>query len=352
MAGANMALVVVLVAVGFSDRLNPADHPILSCVGLTFPVLLLLNLCFLFFWMTFKWRMAWIPVLGFLAAYAPIRTYMPLNMNLSDPEEETVKLLSYNVCAYQGNGQFEDGFAAICQYLHDEQPDIACLQEDVDVCKGYSFKTFEKTFAYNDTAHFTPGAASNGIGIHTRFPIIRKERIPYRSESNGSVAWYLQVGSDTLLVINNHFEGTHLSTEDRDNYQNIIEGHIKGQQAKHESKKLLVTLAEASARRAPQIDAVCRYVESHRQYPTILCGDFNDNPISYSRYKVATVLQDCFAAMGTGPGWSYNKKGFYVRIDHIFCSDGIRPYCCTVDRKVVASDHYPVICHLKIGGKP
>ncbi len=350
MAGANMALVLVMVAVGYSDRLNPADHPILSCVGMTFPVLVLINLCFLFFWLTFKWRMIWIPVLGYLAAYTPIRTYMPLNMHLSEPNGETIKLLSYNVCTYQGNGNYDDGFTAICQYLHDERPDIACLQEDMDVCKGYSFKTFEKTFAYNDTAHFAPNATS--IGIHTRFPIIRKEHIPYRSEFNGSVAWYLKVGSDTLLVINNHFEGTHLSEEDRSNYQNIIEGNIDGQAAKHESKKLLVTLAEASSRRAPQIDAVCRYVEAHRQYPTILCGDFNDNPISYSRYKVSTILQDCFTAAGNGLGWSYNKKGFYFRIDHIFCSDDLHPYDCKVDNKTAASDHYPIICHLKIGGKP
>ncbi len=350
MAGANMALVLVMVAVGYSDRLNPADHPILSCVGMTFPVLLLLNLFFLFFWITFKWRMTWIPVMGYLAAYVPIRTYLPLNVNLSEPEGETIKLISYNVFGYNGNDRYADGLTAICQYLRDEQPDIACLQEDGDAGRELFIDAYRKLFAYNDTAHCPAGVPS--IGIHTRFPIIRKEHIPYRSEFNGSVAWYLKVGNDTLLVINNHFEGTHLSVEDRDNYQGMIEGRINGQAAKHESKKLLVTLAEASARRAPQIDAVCRYVEAHRQYPTILCGDFNDNPISYSHYKVSTVLQDCFTATGNGLGWSYNKKGFYFRIDHVFCSDDVHPYNCKVDNKITASDHYPVICHLKIGGKP
>lgn len=235
-AGANMALVLIMLAVGFSDRLNPADHPVLSCVGMTFPILLLINLCFLFFWLTFKWRMVWIPILGYVATYIPISTYMPLNMQFTDPDEGAIKLISYNVCTYGGNYKYEDGFGTVCQYLHDEQPDIVCLQEDVDTWRRYAFKEFQKTFAYNDTVHFNPGPAINGVGIHTKFPIIRKERINYRSEANGSVAWYLQVGNDTLLVINNHFEGTHLSTEDRHNYQNIIKGNIKGQEAKHESK--------------------------------------------------------------------------------------------------------------------
>ena len=351
-AGANMALVLIMLAVGFSDRLNPADHPVLSCVGMTFPILLLINLCFLFFWLTFKWRKVWIPILGYVATYIPISTYMPLNMQFTDPDEDAIKLISYNVCTYGGNNKYEDGFATVCQYLHDEQPDIVCLQEDVDTWRRYAFKEFQKTFAYNDTVHFNPGPTINGVGIHTKFPIIRKERINYRSEANGSVAWYLQVGNDTLLVINNHFEGTHLSTEDRHNYQNIIKGNIKGQEAKHESKKLLITLAESSARRAPQIDAVCQYVEEHKQYPIILCGDFNDNPISYSRHKVSTVLKDCFTTTGKGLGWSYNQKGFYFRIDHIFCSNDIQPYNCKIDNKIDASDHYPIVCWLKINGKP
>ena len=86
-AGANMALVLIMLAVGFSDRLNPADHPVLSCVGMTFPILLLINLCFLFFWLTFKWRMVWIPILGYVATYIPISTYMPLNMQFTDPDK-------------------------------------------------------------------------------------------------------------------------------------------------------------------------------------------------------------------------------------------------------------------------
>ena len=351
-AGANIATILLMVLVGYSDRLNPVDHPILSCVGMTFPFFLLFNMCFLFFWLIFKIKMVWIPVLGYLLAYVPINIYMPFNLRTSNLPEGTIKLISYNVCEYGGNYKYEQGFEKVRDYLFEENPDIVCLQEDVDTWRRYCFIHYQKKFAYNDTLKFGNPDNLNGVGIHTRFPIIRRERIPYRSIANGSVAWYLQVGNDTLLVINNHFEGTHLSFEDRETYKEILKGDLKGDTARTESKKLLVTLAESAAKRAPQVQAVRRYVEEHRQYPIILCGDFNDNPISYSRHEIAEVLNDCFKSTGRGLGLSYNQNGIHFRIDHIFCSDDIQPYNCQIDNKMDASDHYPIICWLKIDRKP
>ncbi len=351
-AGANIATIILMVLVGYSDRLNPADHPVLACVGMTFPFFLLINMLFLFFWLIFKIRMAWIPVLGYLLAYVPINIYMPIHLRTSNLPEGAIKLISYNVCEYGGNYKYEWGFEKVRDYLFEEDPDIVCLQEDVDTWRRYCFIHYQKKFAYNDTVKLGNPDNVNGVGIHTRFPIIRRELIPYRSVANGSAAWYLQVGSDTLLVINNHFEGTHLSFEDRETYKEILKGDLKGDTARTESKKLLVTLAESAAKRAPQIQAVRRYVEEHRQYPIILCGDFNDNPISYSRHEMAEVLNDCFTSTGRGLGLSYNQKGIHFRIDHIFCSDDIQPYNCQIDNKMDASDHYPIICWFKIDRKP
>ena len=350
-AGANFATIIVMCLVGYSDRLNPVDHPILSCMGMTFPIFLLINLFFLFFWLIFKFRLVWIPILGYLLSYAPISIYMPLNLKSSTPPEGAIKIISYNVSIYGGNYKYEQGFETIRDYLFDEDPDIICLQEDVDSWRRYCFQHYQKKYAYNDTVHFYTGDIENGVGIHTRFPIIRRERIPYKSNNNGSVAWYLKIDNDTLLVINNHFEGTHLSKEDREAYREIIKGDMKGDTIRKESKKLLVTLAESSAKRAPQIEAVCQYIEEYRQYPIVLCGDFNDNPISYSRHRMAQVLNDCFVETGRGLGLSFYQKGFYFRIDHIFHSDDIKAYNCKVDNKIDASDHYPIICWLKIDGK-
>jgi len=350
-AGANVATVLVMLLVGYSDRLNPADHPLLSTLGMTLPVFLLINLVFLFFWLVFKWRMVWISVLGLVLAYVPISIYMPLNSSQDIPEG-ALKIISYNVCAYGGNFKYDDGFEKVRDYLVEEKPDIVCIQEDIDTWRRYVFLHYEKTFAYNDTMVIANNPQSyNALGIHSKYPIIHRERIAYPSKANGSVAWWLKVGDDTLIVVNNHFESCHLNKDDRAQYLQMIKGKMPRDSVREESKLLLVKLAEANAKRSGQIRTVRQYALDHGQYPVIVCGDFNDSPISYSRHAMAEVLTDCYATTGKGIGLSYNQKAFSFRIDHFFCNDRLQPYRCEIDGKMDASDHNPLICWVKIAPK-
>lgn len=346
-AGANVATVLLMLLAGYSDHVSPAIYPQLSPLGMTFPLFLLANLLFLLFWLLFKWRRAWIPVVGYLLAYVPISIYVPLNRP-GDTAETTLKLVSWNVCSYGGNFKYENGFEMVFDYLRQQDADIVCLQEDVDTWRRYVFQKYQEKYPYNDTTRFSYSTKSwNGIGIHSRFPIIRKERIKFESMCNGAVAYYLKVQDDTLLVINNHLEGTHLSLVDRSRYRDMLKGNMERDSARAESMHLLRKLASTASKRALQADAVHAYVASHSQYPVIVCGDFNDNPISYTRRTIAQGLTDCFAAKGNGLGLSYNQKGFNFRIDHVLCSDDYEPIRCVVDAKIDCSDHYPVLCWLK-----
>ena len=348
LTGANVATVVVMLLVGYSDRLDPTDHPMLSIVGMAFPFFLLVNMAFLLFWLIFKWTRAWVPFVGFVIAYVPISIYMPLHTSQEVPEG-AIKLVSYNVCTYGGNYKYEDGFEKVRDYLQEQQADIVCLQEDVDTWRRYVLREYARILPYNDTVVISSSEQTfNALGIHTRFPIVKRERIVYPSLANGSVAWWLKVGEDTLIVVNNHFESCHLTKEDRVQYRHIIKGEMPRDSLRTESTLLLVKLAEANAKRASQIRVVKDYVEKHADHPIIVCGDFNDNPISYSRHIMGEVLTDCFVTTGRGIGLSYNQKAFSFRIDHIFCSKDIQPYNCQIDEKMDASDHNPVICWLKI----
>ena len=80
-SGANVATILVMLAVGYSDRLNPTSHPLMATLGLTFPVFLTINAAFLLFWAFFKLRRTLIPLAGFVACFGPVRTYIPLNVN-------------------------------------------------------------------------------------------------------------------------------------------------------------------------------------------------------------------------------------------------------------------------------
>lgn len=345
---------LLLVAVGYSDRIPPADHPLLACAGMTMPAAIALNVVMLLVMLSVSWKRAWIPLAAFVVTYIPIRTYVPLHFNDDgDGQEDCLRLMTYNVCGYSGNHIYKNALDTITDYIMAQDADIVCIQEEQ--CSGKkSVERWETLYPYNDTLTVSADRKRyrNTVGIHSRLPIIRHERIEYESRCNGSVAYYLQYGSDTIIVINNHLESTHLTDKDRTEYKEILKGNKERQEAKQELFALVRTLGESMAKRAPGAEAVHAYVEAHKQYPIIVCGDFNDTPISYVRRIIAKDLTDCFAEAGCGLGLSYNRKGFNFRIDHIFCSSQFTPISCKVDSKMDASDHYPMICSMKMNNKP
>ncbi len=342
-AGANVVSAILMWLVGYSDRINPTDHPMLACVGLAFPVFLAINVAFLVFWIVVKWRMAVLPVAALLVAYAPIRTYMPLNRG-GDTPSGAIKVLSYNV-RWFSNMDSEADTNAIVDYIKSSGADIVCLQEAVEGTRDVVGMLKQK-YPYSDMTKVGAKQEST-LALFTRYPIIRTQHIDYVSDGNGSMAYYLKVGADTVLVVNNHFESNRLSDDEKARYKEMLKGEMEQDTAREESRRLLHKLADAAKRRAPQADSVHAFIAANDHYPIILCGDFNDNPISYTRHTVAKGLVDCYISTGTGIGMSYNQKGFFVRIDNIMCSEHFVPYNCNVDNKIKASDHYPIYCWLK-----
>lgn len=346
--GANIATCAVMLAIGYTDHIDPSGHPTLSVMGLFFPAFLVLNLCFLAFWLIFHWRGAIIPILGYIIAYIPVRTYIPFNYP-SDPPEGSIRILSYNVLNFGGNDAGKEGENPIIDYLVNCGADIICLQESNITPAGgeRADSILRSIYQYRDT---TVNAKSNDwLTIYSKFPIISKERIPYTSQNNLSAAYILDINGNKTMVVNNHFESNKLNEEDKDNFKSIVKGKLAEDSMRIESKLLIGKLAEAAKIRAAQARAVREHIRKalDKGMEVIVCGDFNDNPISYSRRTVAEGLTDCYVSSGNGPGFSYHRSGMYVRIDNIFCSDGYTPYKAKVDSKITTSDHYPISCWLK-----
>lgn len=342
--GANISTILIAILTGYSDRFDAETSPLLSCSGLVFPLFALINGLFLLFWVFFWWRGVIIPVLGFLACYFPMRAFCPLNLP-SDPPRDAIQLVSMNVMhfSYPMPEDSVDALHTIKRYIDRTKPDIACFQE------VSPFREQWNTLGGKDRNIEYIDHNGNLLLTMSRFPIIGKERIPYESAGNLSAAFHLLIDGDTVTLISNHFQSFSLSKEERSEVGKIIDGSGDRNPRSTGNRLLISKIVNVTRRRAPQIKAVTHYIDSIRSKgrSVIVCGDFNETPISFSHRQMEKRLTDCYSSTATGPGFTFEQNGMHFRIDHVFCSPDWTPYRCQVVDRLRASDHYPLRCWLK-----
>jgi hypothetical protein len=128
-------------------------------------------------------------------------------------------------------------------------------------------------------------------------------------------------------------------------------GDMEKDSMKSGSKFYLKKLSASAQKRAPQAELVSEFIKENSNISTIVCGDFNDIPLSYTHYVISDGLTDCYQKRGRGFGFSYCHNAMRVRIDHILCSPDINPIKCWVDSDIKLSDHYPIISHCLLENK-
>lgn len=337
----------MLILTAYSPHFDPRVHPLASCLGIVFPIFLVINLCFLFFWLVINYRFAIIPLFGFLVCFPQIRTYIPMNFRTNSIPEGSIKLLSYNVMSF-GNLKKVNGENPILTYLANSNADIICLQEynAVDKKKYVTEKDILKALkAYPYYSIRQQGASDVQLACFSKFPILSANVLKYESNYNGSMKYVLKVNEDTITLINNHLESNKLTKEDRGIYESMIKDP-NAKKVKSGINLLIKKFAEASAIRASQVDSVAKVIANSKYSTIIACGDFNDVSISYTHRILTQELNDAFTHSGRGLGISYNQNKFYFRIDNILTSSNLNTYNCTVDRSIKASDHYPIWCYI------
>lgn len=344
MAGANITSSLLLLLSCWSVYLYPADYPRLSLFGLTFPFFLIVNLLFLVFWLIFHIRYVWISLVTLLSSISFIRDYCPINWK-STPPEGALKVLTYNVANFGGTEESEKGEENdILKYLLASDADIICLQE----ASGPILNLLDEKM--RKAGYHIPKVLNSGKELlehaYFKMPVLSVESIKYDSETNGSIAYHLLCDEDTLLVINNHFESNRLTEEDKTLYKSMIFDPQK-ENMENGTRLLMRKMAHASAIRSPQVDIVNKYIKRDRSPYVLVCGDFNDSPISYTCNRFGKNLTSSFVESGNGLGFSYNKDLFYVRIDHIYHSENMKSYATQIDKSIKTSDHYPMITYIK-----
>ena len=330
-------LAALMILSAFSGTLQPQNHPRLAVLPLGFPFLLAANIIMLIVCL-FVWRKcAFIPLAAMIICISDIRAYCPINIPENVPQD-AIKVVSMNIggaCAEQKQ-QFID-------YITSQDADIVCLQEIFWKGKWVDNPQVRAVYPYIVTL-----SGKGKMSCLSKCPIIGTEQINYKSWGNMSVAFYIDIKGSTVMVINNHFESYKFSKEELEKYREITGKSASMKKREEESKGVLRKLINGKKLRGPQVEAVNDYMLKNWKRHTIVCGDFNETANEYAHYLFTKKLNDAFTRAGNGFGFSFSSNKLHFRIDHILCSEDIKPIDCIVDNSCDLSDHFPIISHLKL----
>ena len=261
---------------------------------------------------------------------------------------EKLKILSYNVRLFNKYNWVKDENTDknIFHFINIEDPDIICLQEFYSQRAGelteLNIKEELKKYKFSHIYYIVTSADGEKYGIATfsKYPIIRKELIRFEKTANLTIFSDILYKSDTIRVYNNHLQSVRL----KKNYELLLKFNLKDQEQIDEFKDIYSRLKLAFIRRAGQVDLISKNIKNTR-LPVIICGDFNDTPMSYTFKKMKGKNKDAFVESGIGFGNTYIGKFPSFRIDYIFYDNAFESYNFRTQR-VKYSDHYPVSCYL------
>lgn len=337
----------------FSPYISPEILSTPALLGLAFPIVLFGEfLVFLYWLIRRRWHIVAGLLLVFLVSWQSITTYLPIHRNAREKldsyeGQHLLKVVSYNVCGF--------GFAhhkralpnKVMLYLKNSDADIICLQEASIASNADWGVTLEQIKSYMGSKYpYIRAVASQARGsmlmIISRYPIKSAKRLEIDSETNGAVHFTLSVGGQETHVLNLHLESFRLHSAQGKEYMKMV---ARGEAFELETAldNQLVPVLRKHSQQAKLIQSYARGLESDR---LIICGDFNDTPISYARHTLAEGLTDCYVATGNGFGFSFASRTFVVRIDHILAGKAFTPIYTEVESGVKGSDHYPIVTYL------
>ena len=120
--------------------------------------------------------------------------------------------------------------------------------------------------------------------------------------------------------------------------------------AGHATRFLVTHLQhDNAAERLAQVEAILQQAEGG--LPTVLLGDLNARPDSAEYARITESFDDVWAAVGQGPGHTFDALEPHMRIDYILTGAGVRPVNARLVR-TPASDHLPVVAELALSGPP
>lgn len=343
-----LAAGVTMLLTYFVPYVNPARVWFFPVLGLAAPAVYVASVMLMLYWIIrWRWVRAGMMLVIVAAGLFKVSLFWRPEIRRSYVEETAYeraafKVMTYNVRSFYGeNG--ESSVDDILRLVDDQEPDLICLQEFNSrlAVRSEEFALLEEKY---EIAHFGRTDAPDSVygstlAILSKYRILRTGTVLTPSSS----VWAdVVMGEDTVRVFNNHLRSTAINASDNE----FITRHRFLTDTARETKirSIVTRLRENSVLRAAQVDSIALVVDAVAGR-RIVCGDFNDTPMSYVYRTMARGLRDAFSECGSG--YAHTFRGFYntLRIDYVLIG-GFDPLSYEV-LPVDYSDHHPVVVRLK-----
>jgi endonuclease/exonuclease/phosphatase family metal-dependent hydrolase len=325
--------------------------------GLVAPFLIVLLIFTIVFWLYAKPKWALMPILVLALGYKQIDAVFAYHFKATfNPEklENTLRIVDWNVQSFNGlsnNKQVKKLVPNdIAESIKRLNADVLCLQEfnhskteagnNIGLFKElYPYYYFSKDYKRSASGYFS------GCIIFSKFKIIDTGKISYPKAESLIFADILK-GKDTIRIYTTHLQSFKFKKNDYDNIDKIKE---QEEDALNASKNVFNKMKPAFKRRADQAEIVHAAI-TRAPYPTIVCGDFNDVPNSYTYFTIKGNMQDAFLKKGFGIGRTFISIAPTLRIDYILADKQFEILQFDmVDEGL--SDHIMLVADLKLKSK-
>lgn len=322
-----------------SQFFRPVRFPILVYFGLYYIPLLLLNLLILVIALLRRDMLLLIPAIALIPTLFLADRYVKVGREESPLSGPGVSVLTYNVGRYGAGGRKatpNESVSGIRQFIAEEDADIVCLQEFAVKDTG-ALSPYLPAYPYG-TNHLFKGNRSFGNVTLSKYPIVRSEVLTFPGSRNLCLVTDIDADGVMVRVYNCHLESYSIS------FKALVQRLFHRETFSDEVAQVHGRVREATIRRAEQVESVLSS-EAASDLPCIVCGDFNDTPVSYTYRKLCQTKKDSFAESGTGFSSTYAILWPLIRVDYILLPQEFASARHETPR-VPWSDHYPVTTHI------
>ncbi len=246
-----------------------------------------------------------------------------ISMSAKKAGPVTVRVMTYNIQHGAGADHNID-LARTAAAINAEKPDIVALEEVDKGVKRTNRRDLTAELAaltgltgyFSNNFHFEGGEYGNAV--LTRFPILEQTNTHYTmvrtNEQRGIIQLVLDVHGHKLV-----FMATHIDYR-RDNEERLL-----------------------------NVAEIKRVSQRYAGLPMILCGDFNDFPMTPVYDAMKEGFADTWALVGQGDGLTFPSPKPDRRIDYIWISPdrSVEPMKAWVP-VTEASDHRPLVADFRL----